>query len=154
MNIRFLISLVLLLCVSGCASTGSSASGSGGMEVSNARVMSPGGDSMGGMDMNTSLAGYMQINNNSGTDDRLVGVACDFADAMLHETKVNGDIASMKEISAIDIPAGSAVELKDGGLHIMFTNMKQELKAGDTVNLTLQFEKAGNITVPATVTAR
>jgi periplasmic copper chaperone A len=154
MNIRFLISLVLLLCVSGCASAGSSASGSGGMEVSNATVFLPGGNSMDGMDMDTSLAGYMQIKNASGTDDRLMGVTSDFADAMLHETRMNGDVASMQEVAAIDIPAGSTVDFKGGGLHVMFTNLKQDLKEGDTVNWTLQFEKAGNITVPATVTAR
>jgi len=154
MNIRFLISLVLLLCVTGCASAGSSAGGSGGMEISNATVVLPGGNSMDGMDMGTSLAGYMQIKNISRTDDRLMGVTSDFADAMLHETRMNGDVASMQEVAAIDIPAGSTVDFKGGGLHIMFMNMKQDLKAGDTVNLTLQFEKAGNITVPATVTAR
>jgi copper(I)-binding protein len=67
---------------------------------------------------------------------------------------MNGDVASMKTVSSIDIPAGSTVEFKSGGLHIMFTNMKKELKIGDTVALTLQFEKAGAITVSATVTGR
>ena len=109
---------------------------------------------MSGMDMGQSYAGYMQIKNSTSADDQLIGVTCDFADTMLHETIMNGDVASMQEIASIDVPAGATVELKPGGLHIMFSNPKREIKVGDTLNLTLKFKNAGEITVPATVTAR
>jgi periplasmic copper chaperone A len=148
MKARYPILFLLLILVSACKS----ASQSGGIDVSNATVVLPGGDSMAGMDMGAGLSGYMQIKNASDSDDKLVGVTSDFADAMLHETTMNGDVASMKSITSVDLPAGSTVEFKHGGLHIMFMNPKQGLKVGDTVNLTLEFEKAGKVTASATVT--
>jgi copper(I)-binding protein len=160
--------VILLVLLSACSSAAPSA---GGIEISNATLVLPVSDSMSGMDMgptptsdamngmqgmdmSSEPAGYMQITNNSTVDDRLISASCDFADLELHETTMNGDVASMNTVSSIDIPAGSTVEFKSGGLHIMFTNMKKELKIGDTVALTLQFEKAGAITVSATVTGR
>ena len=85
---------------------------------------------MAGMDMGTEFSGYMQIKNASGSDDKLIGVTSDFADAMLHETTMNGDVASMKAVTSVDVPAGSTVEFKHGGLHIMFMNLNQEFKSG------------------------
>jgi len=108
-------------------------------------------DSMDGMNMNVSLAGYFQIKNNSSKDDRLLKVTCDFADAMMHETQMNGDVASMVEMPYVDVPAGATVEFKTGGMHVMFMNPSQELKIGDKVTLNLQFENAGTVTVTATV---
>ena len=60
----------------------------------------------------------------------------------------------MVEVPGIDIPAGQTVELKSGSYHIMLMNPMKELKVGDTVNLTLKFEKAGTIIVPANVVAQ
>jgi hypothetical protein len=46
----------------------------------------------------------------------------------------------MRAIPALDLPAGKAVELKPGGYHVMLMELKQALKAGDTVPLTLTVE--------------
>ena len=142
--------LCLILVLSACAGAGES----GTMDVSNATVVLPGGDSMAGMDTASSLAGYFQITNNTGVDDQLLAVASDFADTMMHETQMNNDVASMKEIMSLEIPAGSTVKFESGGYHVMFMNPKQTLSVGDHVQLTLQFEKAGNITVDAEVVSR
>jgi copper(I)-binding protein len=53
----------------------------------------------------------------------------------------------MMDISQIDIPAGKKVILKSGGYHVMFMNLKQDLKPGDPVELTLTFKNAGDIKV-------
>ncbi len=153
MKAHFLILFVLLAFVGACTAAPKSG-GSEGIEISNATVVLPGGDSMGGMDMGSELSGYLQIKNASGSDDRLIGVTSDFANAMLHETAINGDVATMSELASVDLPAGATVEFKPGGLHIMLMNLKQDLKVGDTVNLTLEFEKAGKIAVSATVTGQ
>jgi periplasmic copper chaperone A len=147
MRKQLVIMFVLLTFLSACVSAPSSS----GIEVSNPTIVLPGGDAM-GMDMGQDLSGYMKIKNTSGSNDRLIGVTCDFASAMLHETTINGDVASMAELSSIDIPAGGIVEFKHGGLHIMFMNPAKDLKVGDQVDLTLEFEKAGKVTVAATVT--
>jgi len=146
----FQFSFLFLILMSACAP----AESPGGMEISNATVVLPGSDSMAGMQemqMTSTLAGYLQIKNNSGVDDRLITVSCDFAHTMLHETQMNGDVARMKELVSIEIPAGGTVELKTGGYHIMFMSPKQGLNVGDHVNLTLHFEKAGKVTVDADV---
>jgi copper(I)-binding protein len=124
----------------------------GGIEISHATVVLSPIDSMPGMDMGSDLAGYMQIKNASGADDRLIGVTSDFADGMLHETTMHGDVASMREVHSIEVPAGTTLEFKHGGLHIMFMNPDQDLQVGDSVTLILEFEKAGKVMVTATVT--
>jgi copper(I)-binding protein len=159
MKTRFFVLLSLLIIIlSSCASAAS-----GGIEVTNATVFLPvsasmsnmsnvdNSNNMNGMSMSASLAGYFQIKNNSSRDDRLLSVSCDFADAMMHETKMNGDVASMVEMPYVEVPAGATVEFKTGGMHIMFMNPSRELKIGDTVSLNLQFENAGTVTVTATV---
>lgn len=53
----------------------------------------------------------------------------------------------MREIDAIEIPAGATVELVPGGLHIMLMALVDDLMPGDTFELTLSFEQAGDLTV-------
>jgi copper(I)-binding protein len=145
-----LILTALFLCA--CAPAATPAASQPGMEVTNAVIMVNADAS--GMGMDQTYAGYLKIKNGTSTDDQLVGVTSEFADVMLHETTMNGDVASMKEISSIDLPGGGTVELKTGGVHIMFMNLKHDLKVGDTVNLILKFKNAGDVVVPAVVTAR
>jgi len=57
---------------------------------------------------------------------------------------MDNNVMKMRQIPALDLPAGKAVELKPGGYHLMLMDLKQQVKAGDTVPLTLVFEdKAG-----------
>ena len=72
----------------------------------------------------------------------------------LHTHVMEGGIAKMRAIPAIDVPAGARVELKPGGLHVMLINLKSPLKAGETVPLKLRFEKAGEVEVRVAVTAQ
>jgi copper(I)-binding protein len=46
----------------------------------------------------------------------------------------------MRAVPALDLPAGKAVELKPSGYHVMLMDLKQQLKAGDSVPLTLVIE--------------
>ena len=126
-----------------------------GIEIYQARVPYLAGaatdDNNMNMQMDMTLAAFMTIKNTTDTADRLLSVSVDFAQASLHETKIEGDVAQMVEVPGIDIPAGQTVELKSGSYHIMLMNPMKQLKVGDTVNLTLEFEKAGTIIVPAKV---
>jgi len=42
--------------------------------------------------------------------------------------------------NGLELPAGKAVDLKPGGYHVMLMDLKQQLKAGDTVEVTLVVE--------------
>ncbi len=104
------------------------------------------------MDMTTgSAAGFMQIKNTNTTSDRLVSVSSVIGMATLHETVIANNMVSMETVDSIEIPAGATVELKAGTYHVMIMELRPGLKAGDTVELTLKFEKAGLITVPASL---
>lgn len=54
---------------------------------------------------------------------------------------------SMQEVAGVDIPAGQILELKHGSYHIMLMDLKRDLKEGETVIITLKFEKAGDVPV-------
>jgi len=92
--------------------------------------------------------GYLTITNN-GADDRLVAIATARAgDAQLHEMKMDGEVMVMRELKdGVALPAGATVELKPGGYHIMFMNVDQSFKEGETIEATLTFEKAGSVDV-------
>ncbi|WP_411565015.1 copper chaperone PCu(A)C [Rubrivivax sp. A210] len=61
----------------------------------------------------------------------------------LHSMVLDGTVARMRQIPALELPAGAAVDLKPGGYHIMLIDLKQQLQPGDTVPLTLVVEGAG-----------
>ena len=93
---------------------------------------------------------YMQIR--SDVDARLVGVSSPAVPRVeVHEMKMDGDVMRMREVSAVEVPAGKSVELKPGGLHIMLMGLKAPLKQGDKFPLKLKFEKAGEVTVTVNV---
>jgi copper(I)-binding protein len=82
---------------------------------------------------------FMQLTSSS--DVRLVAARTPVAGAVeLHEMKMENDVMKMSAVPGIDIPAGKTVELKPGGYHVMLLDLKRQLKAGDTVPITLVFE--------------
>ena len=60
----------------------------------------------------------------------------------IHEMKHEGDVMKMRAVPKVELPAGKAVALT-GDYHIMLMGLSKELKAGDTVPLTLQVESKG-----------
>ena len=88
-----------------------------------------------------STGAFMRITASSAT--RLVGVSSPVAGlAEVHEMKMIGNVMTMREAPAIDLPAGKAVDFKSGGYHIMLMDLKQPLPPGSTVALTLKFSDA------------
>lgn len=96
---------------------------------------------------------FRGIENRGKQADRLVAASSPVAERVeLHEMKMDGDIMRMREIPGIDIPAGEVVQLRHGQpYHLMLMNLKQPLAVGDRFDVTLTFEKAGEITVKAWV---
>lgn len=94
--------------------------------------------------------GFLTVTNTGSEEDRLVSItAPDVSDdVQLHEMAIENDVMKMRQLpDGIDIPAGAKVELKSGGLHIMFMRIKHPFKEGDSFKATLNFEKAGKIDV-------
>ena len=91
--------------------------------------------------------GFLKITGGS-TPDRLLSASAGIAQAVeLHTMEMDGNVMRMRPIEGIAVPAGQTVELKPGGMHIMFVGLKQTLKNGARFPLTLRFEKAGEVKV-------
>ncbi|MFN7102557.1 MAG: copper chaperone PCu(A)C [Pseudorhizobium sp.] len=99
--------------------------------------------------------GFVTIKNTGSEDDRLVSASSPAAGAVeLHEMAMEGDVMRMRKLDdGIPLPAGETVELKSGGLHLMFMQVTTPFSEGDTVPVTLTFEKAGEIDLVLPVTA-
>lgn len=93
--------------------------------------------------------GYLTIQNSGSAPDRLIGGASDIAGRIeIHEMAVKDGIMTMRPLdTGLAIKPGDKAELKPGGYHIMFMDLKRPLKEGESVKGTLQFEKAGAVAV-------
>lgn len=89
--------------------------------------------------------GYLSIENRGPAPDRLVSVASDVAGAVeIHEMAMDNGVMKMRALDkGLELGARSTTELKPGGYHIMFLELKRALKEGETVKGELVFEKAG-----------
>ncbi len=103
-----------------------------------------------------STGAFMQLTSPEGT--RLVEVRSTVAKTVeLHEMSMDGGVMKMRALAGVDLPAGKTVELKPGGYHVMLVDLKGQVKAGDSVPLTLVFEgkdkKRETVEVKATARA-
>lgn len=95
-------------------------------------------------------AAFMVIENHGAEDDRLVGAASDVAEKVqLHTNKAGADgMMQMLHVpEGFVIPAGGEHSLRRGGDHVMFMGLNGRPGAGESVSVTLSFEKAGEIVV-------
>jgi copper(I)-binding protein len=95
---------------------------------------------------------YITLSNHGSEPDALVSAATNIATtAELDETIAKDGKMVMQPRPQFDIPAGGTLEMKPGGSHIMLLGLKQALKPGDSVNVVLTFQKAGQMSVEAPV---
>jgi copper(I)-binding protein len=82
---------------------------------------------------------FMQIT--SAQDARLIEASSPVAGVVeVHEMVMEKDVMKMRAVKSLDLPAGKTVELKPGGYHVMLMDLKQQMKEGDTVPVTLVVE--------------
>lgn len=93
--------------------------------------------------------GFLTLTNTGTEDDRLLDVTSAIAkDGQIHEMAMEGDVMKMRQLTeGLVIPAGETVALEPGGYHLMFMGLNQPLVEGETVSVTLTFEKADEITI-------
>ena len=100
-------------------------------------------------------AGYLSIKNTGSSPDRLIDIKSSVAGKVeVHSMKMDNGIMRMRPIQGgLELPPGKTVELKPGGLHLMFMKLKSGLKKGQPFKATLVFEKAGEIELEFSVEA-
>ncbi len=92
-------------------------------------------------------AAFMTIANTGGADDKLVAASTANAKKTeIHETTMEDGIMKMRMLmGGLTIPAGGEVALKPMGPHVMLMGVTEKLVEGETLVLTLTFEKAGSV---------
>jgi copper(I)-binding protein len=97
-------------------------------------------------------AAYLTIVNGSATPDALVSATADAAASVeLHETRNMAGMVMMEPVAKIILVPGERQALQPGGYHLMLIGLARALAPGETVSLTLRFERAGPVTVQARV---
>lgn len=98
-------------------------------------------------------AAYLSIENKGNAADRLLGASSPVADSVeIHTMAMEGNVMRMREAKELAIKPSAKITMQPGdGYHLMLLGLRQPLKAGDTVPLTLSFEKAGKAEVSVIV---
>ena len=83
---------------------------------------------------------FAQLSSAQGS--RLVAVSTPVAGiAEIHEMAMEGNVMRMRALpDGLALPAGKTVALQPGGYHVMLMDLKQQVKDGDTVPVTLVIE--------------
>jgi copper(I)-binding protein len=100
--------------------------------------------------MAKSGAAFMVIENHAGSEDRLVKAASDVAQRVelhTHKADASGTMQMLEVPEGFAIPASGSHALARGGDHVMFLGLTRSLAHGDVVQVTLTFEKAGEVVV-------
>jgi copper(I)-binding protein len=97
-------------------------------------------------------AGYFKVKNTGTEADRLIAVETSGAEKVeIHESINENGVAKMRQVQAVEIPAGAETALKPGGYHLMLINLKEPLAEGMRVPATLVFETSGKVEVELAV---
>lgn len=99
--------------------------------------------------------GFMKITNTGSTPDRLVSATADVSGVVeLHEMAMVDGVMKMRALGdGISLAPGQTMELKPGGYHVMFIDLKSPIVKDKVVKARLKFEKAGEVDVEFKVEA-
>jgi len=96
---------------------------------------------------------YFGIHNNGDTTDRLIGARAEGIEKIeMHKSEKKGDVMTMSPVDFVEIPAGGMAHFGPGGLHLMLFGVDPQLKDGDSFEMTLMFQSAGEIPITVPVT--
>ena len=95
---------------------------------------------------------YLSIRNTGTKPDRLRGAESDAAGrVMMHGQVDTAGQTVMRHLETVELPPGATVVFAPGGLHFMLDRLAKSSVAGDTLNLILHFDRAGDVRVRAPV---
>lgn len=99
-------------------------------------------------------AGYLSVRNSGSQPDRILGASSPAAERVeLHIQVREGDILKMREVKSVEVLPGRERMLRPGNLHVMLVNLRKPLVRGESIPLTLRFERAGEIAIELEVQA-
>jgi periplasmic copper chaperone A len=115
-----------------------------GIEVSNAWMRPAMKDGNGAV--------YFVLQNHSAAADELTGVSSEIAQAVeMHQSTMEGDVMQMQQVMSVPIEGKEGIEFAPGGYHVMLIGLKQDVKLGDQIQVTLNFADHEDITISVPV---
>jgi periplasmic copper chaperone A len=97
---------------------------------------------------------FLTIVNTGAETDHLVAASTNVARAAeVSGIRILQDVPNQRHLVNVDIPPGGKITFGPGGYHILLRNLKHPLVAGETFEMTLTFEKAGELPLEVTVEA-
>lgn len=98
---------------------------------------------------------YIGLTNNGKTADKLVSATSPVAKTVeIHTMSMEDNVMKMRALENLEVKPGETIKMQPGsGPHIMLMGLQQTLKEGESVPVTLVFEKAGKIEVSVNVQA-
>jgi hypothetical protein len=99
-------------------------------------------------------AGYLSVRNSGKLPERILGASSPAAERVeLHIQVREGDVLKMREVQSVEVPPGQSRMLRPGSLHLMLVNLRKPLVRGQSIPLTLRFERTGDLQVELEVQA-
>ncbi len=97
-------------------------------------------------------ASFLTLTNSTDKEISLIKVTSDVAKNIeLHEHIHEDGMMSMRQVTKVLIPANGKITLKPGGFHIMLIGLTRKIKAGDIIDLGLEFDNKEKQTIKAEV---
>ena len=94
---------------------------------------------------------YFTVINLGADADTLLGVHTDRGVAELHEVVTEDGLSRMRHVHRLPLPPDDTLRLLPGGYHVMITQLDRPLLLGDTLHVTLEFARAGELPFDAAV---
>lgn len=95
---------------------------------------------------------YFSVENHTNETHELIAAGSDIAEAVeIHESQMSGDVMQMHQLESVSLGPGAEIVFEPGGLHIMLVGLKEELEAGDEIEVTLQFRDLDDLTLQVPV---
>ncbi len=92
---------------------------------------------------------YMNVNNTGIKSDRLTGATTPYAETI----EIHDASAADALVTGVELGSRAVLALRPGVMYLLVVGLSQQLKPGDKIPLTLQFEKASAVTVSIPVLA-
>lgn len=85
------------------------------------------------------MAAYMTIENQGDARRSITAISSgDFAEVQIHRSIVEKGIARMEPLAQLVVEAGSKLELKPGGIHLMLLEPAHDFEPGEIILLELK----------------
>ncbi|HEX5055567.1 MAG TPA: copper chaperone PCu(A)C [Gammaproteobacteria bacterium] len=87
----------------------------------------------------TAMAAYMTIENPGDGVRRITSITSpDFKEVQMHRSTLKKGVAHMQQLDQLVIEAGSMVELKPGGTHLMLLEPVRDFEPGEVILLEIK----------------